>query len=133
MEGAMARRALNRPTDGELEILKVLWERGPSTVREVRQTLLPHHRIAHTTVLTLLQRMVKKGLVESDTSAHAHIYRARQPKAGVVRKFARDLLDRVFDGSAPELVQYALQGRTATPEELAEIRRIIDEVERRSR
>jgi predicted transcriptional regulator len=128
----MARRALNRPTDGELEILKVLWERGPCTVREVRQALPPHRQVAHTTVLTVLQTMVQKGLAESDSSRHAHVYRARGPRAGIARKFARDLIDRVFDGSAPELVQYALQGRKAAPEELVEMRRIIDEVERRS-
>ena len=129
----MARPALNRPTDGELEILKVLWERGPSTVREVRAALHPHRPIAHTTVLTLLQTMVEKGYVESDASTHAHVYRARATQPRVALKYARDLLDRVFDGSAPQLVQYALQGRKATPEELAEVRRIIDEVERRSR
>jgi len=129
----MARRATNRPTDGELEILKVLWERGPSTVREVREVLLSQRQVAHTTVLTLLQIMVEKGLVEADTSSRAHIYRTRQARPSLVRKMAHDLLDRVFEGSAPELVQYALQGRRATPEELAEIRRIIDEVERRSR
>ena len=72
----MARRATNRPTDGELEILKVLWERGPSTVREVREALLPQRQVAHTTVLTLLQIMVEKGLVEADTSARA----ARLPR-----------------------------------------------------
>jgi predicted transcriptional regulator len=129
----MARRALNRPTDGELEILKVLWERGPCTVRAVREALRPHRPVAHTTVLTLLQTMVEKGYVESDASGHAHIYRAREAQPRVARRYARDLLERVFDGSAPQLVQYALQGRKATPEELEEVRRIIDEVERRSR
>jgi predicted transcriptional regulator len=129
----MARRATNRPTDAELEILKVLWKRGPSTVREVREALLPGRRIAHTTVLTLLQIMVEKGLVESDRTQRAHIYRARKARPGVARKLARDLVDRVFDGSASELVQYALQGRRATPQELEEIRRIIADVERRSR
>jgi len=129
----MARRATNRPTDSELEILKVLWERGPSTVREVREALLPKRRVAHTTVLTLLQIMAGKGMVEYDTSKRAHVYRARRGRPGVARRLARDLVDRVFDGSATELVQYALQGRTATGDELREIRRIIDEVERRSR
>jgi len=129
----MARPALNRPTDGELEALKVLWERGPSTVREVREALRPHRPIAHTTVLTLLQTMVEKGYVESDASRFAHVHRARVAQPRVALRYARDLLDRVFDGSAPQLVQYALQGRKATPEELAEVRRIIDEVERRSR
>jgi BlaI family penicillinase repressor len=127
----MARRATNRPTDGELEILKVLWERGPSTVREVRGAL--PRRVAHTTVLTLLQIMEDKGLVERDASQRAHIYRARQTRPGVARRLAKDLLDRMFEGSAPELVLYALQGRKATPDELDEIRRIVNELERRSR
>ena len=84
-------------------------------------------------MLTLLQTMVEKGYVESDTSRFAHVYRAHVAEPRVALTYARDLLDRVFDGSAPQLVQYALQGRKATPEELAEVRRIIDEVERRSR
>jgi predicted transcriptional regulator len=127
----MARRATNRPTDAELEILKVLWERGPSTVRDVRAAL--PRRVAHTTVLTLLQIMEDKGLVERDASQRAHIYRARQTRPGVARRLAKDLLDRMFEGSAPELVLYALQGRKATPDELDEIRRIVNELERRSR
>jgi predicted transcriptional regulator len=127
----MARRATNRPTDAELEILKVLWERGPSTVREVRGAL--PRRVAHTTVLTLLQIMEDKGLVERDASQRAHIYRARQTRPGVARRLAKDLLDRMFEGSAPELVLYALQGRKATPEELDEIRRIVDALERKGR
>jgi len=129
----VARRALNRPTDTELEILKVLWQRGPSTVREVREALLGRRQVAHTTVLTMLQIMTGKGLVVCDRSRRAHIYRARQSRPGVARRLARDLLQRVFEGSAPELVLYALQGRKATPEELEEIRRVIAEVERRSR
>jgi BlaI family transcriptional regulator, penicillinase repressor len=129
----MARPARNRPTDGELEILKVLWERGPSTVREVREALRPRRRVGHTTVLSLLQTMLEKGYLDVDTTPHAHIYRARARKPHVALRYARDLLDRVFDGSAPQLVHYALQGRKASPEEIEEVRRIIDEVERRSR
>lgn len=129
----MARPATNRPTDRELEILKVLWERGPCTVREVREALRPGRRGAHTTVLTILQIMVDKGLAEADSSQHAHIYRARQSRPGMARRLTRDLVERVFDGSAAELVEHALHGQRATPEELREIRRVIDEVERRSR
>jgi len=129
----MARRAAKRPTDVELEILKVLWERGPSTVREVRETILRQRRVAHTTVLTMLQIMAGKGLVESDRSRRAHVYRAREGRPTVVRRFAHDLLNRVFEGSTPELVLYALQSKEATAEELREIRRVIDEMERRIR
>jgi len=125
----MARRAAKRPTDVELEILKVLWQRGPSTVREVRETLL--RRVAHTTVLTMLQIMTNKGLVECDRSKRAYVYRAREARPTVARRFAHDLLTRVFEGSTPELVLYALQSKKATPDELREIRRVIDEMERR--
>jgi predicted transcriptional regulator len=100
-------------------------------VREVREALLPGRRVAHTTVLTLLQIMVEKGLVEQDSSKRAHVYRARQGRPGVARRMARDLVDRLFDGSAAGLVQCALEGRKATRKELQEIRRIIAEVERR--
>lgn len=127
----MARRAAKRPTEVELEILKVLWERGPSTVREVRETLLRRRRVAHTTVLTMLQIMADKGLVECDRSKRAYVYRAREARPTVARRFAHDLLNRVFEGSTPELVLYALQSKKATPEELREIRRVIDEMERR--
>jgi len=129
----MARRVAKRPTDVELEILKVLWEQGPSTVREVREALLRRRRVAHTTVLTMLQIMADKGLVECDRSRRAHVYRARELRPAVARRFARDLLKRVFEGSTPELVLYALQSKKATPEELREIRRVIDEIERRSK
>jgi predicted transcriptional regulator len=126
----MARRAAKRPTDVELEILKVLWEQGASTVREVREALLHRRRVAHTTVLTMLQIMAGKGLVECDRSKRAHVYRARDARPTVARRFTHDLLTRVFEGSTPELVLYALQSKKATPEELREIRRVIDEIER---
>jgi predicted transcriptional regulator len=79
----------------------------------------------------MLQIMADKGLVECDRSRRAHVYRAREGRPTVVRRFAHDLLTRVFEGSTPELVLYALQSKKATPEELREIRRVIDEMERR--
>ena len=127
----MARRGTGRPTDLELEILKVLWEQGASTVREVRETLARRRRIAYTTVLKMLQIMTEKGLVVRDERQRAHVYRPRESKRAVGRRIAGDLLDRVFDGSAAQLVVHALSKKKATPEELAEIRQLLDEIERR--
>jgi predicted transcriptional regulator len=129
----MARRATGRPTDLELAILKVLWRRGPSTVREVKEEMDRRRPIAYTTVLKMLQIMTEKGLVVRDERQRAHVYRARESKGAVVGRITGDLLDRVFDGSTAQLVVHALSGKKATPEELAEIRQLLDEMERRRR
>jgi len=127
----MARRGTGRPTDLELEILKVLWEQGPSTVRAVQERLAEERRIGYTTVLKMLQIMAGKGLVVRDERQRAHVYRPRESKRVVGRRIAGDLLNRVFDGSAAQLVVHALSKKKATPEELAEIRRLLEEIERR--
>jgi len=129
----MARSATGRPTDLELKILKVLWDRGPSTVREVMETLAQQRPAGYTTVLKMLQIMTGKGLVRCDRSQRAHIYRSRDTRERTVTKLAGDLLDRVFDGSASQLVLHALEHRPTTPDELAEIRRLLDEYEGRRR
>ncbi len=125
----MARRGTGRPTDLELEILKVLWEQGPSTVRAVMKALSKRRRAGYTTVLKMLQIMADKGLVLRDDRQRAHIYRARHSRRTVVGRLANDLLERVFDGSATQLVLHALSQKKANPEELAEIRRLLDEME----
>jgi len=127
----MARRGTGRPTDLELEILKVLWEQGPSTVRAVQERLAEERRIGYTTVLKMLQIMAGKGFVVRDERQRAHVYRPRESKRVVGRRIAGDLLNRVFDGSAAQLVVHALSKKKATPEELAEIRRLLEEIERR--
>lgn len=126
----MARPATPRPTDFELEILQVLWDQGPSTVRAVMDTLARRRRIGYTTVLKMLQIMTEKGLVVRDERERAHVYRPRESRRTVARKLAGDLLERVFEGSARQLLLHALEYKKAKPEELDEIRRLLDEMER---
>ena len=129
----MARPVTGRPTDLELEILKALWERGPSTVRGVREALAAKRPMSYTFVLKMLQIMTEKGLVMCDKSARAHIYRPQESRKTVFHRLTGDLLNRVFDGSTPQLVLHALEQRRARPEELAEIRRLILEFEEKSK
>jgi predicted transcriptional regulator len=115
-----------RPTDAELAILRVLWERGPSTVRQVHEVLSRERPAAYTTALKLLQIMTEKGLVRRDDTDRTHIYQARLSEEQTQRQLIRDLLDRAFGGSASKLVMQALAARRATPEELGEIRKLIE-------
>ncbi len=125
----MARADRPRPTDGELAILQVLWERGPGTVRQVHERLRSDRETGYTTTLKLMQIMLEKGLLRRDESGHAHIYRAAVTRAGTQRQILRRVLDQVFDGSAQQLVLQALSSRKSTPDELAEIRRLLDQLE----
>ena len=115
-----------RPTDAELAILRVLWERGPSTVRQVHDVLGRERPTAYTTALKLLQIMIEKGLVRRDETERTHVYSARLSEEQTQRQLVRDLLDRAFGGSASKLVMQALAARRATPEELGEIRKLIE-------
>jgi BlaI family transcriptional regulator, penicillinase repressor len=124
---AMSRTSpLPRPTDAELSILRVLWERGPSTVRQVHDVLSRERPTAYTTALKLLQIMTDKGLVRRDETERTHVYHPRLSEEQTQRQLVRDLLDRAFGGSAAKLVVQALAARRATPEELVEIRRLIE-------
>ena len=116
-----------RPTDAELAILRVIWERGPSTVRQVHEVLERDRPTGYTTVLKMLQIMIDKGLVLRDESERTHVYRARLSEQQTQRQLVRDLLERAFDGSAAKLVMQALAARRASREELAEIRKLLDE------
>ncbi len=118
-----------RPTDAELEILKVLWRRGPSTVREVFETFGETKQTGYTTVLKLMQIMAEKGLVRRDESERAHRYEAAAPEEETQRRLVGDLLQKAFDGSAKKLVLQALSSDAASAGELAEIRRMLDELE----
>ena len=122
-----------RPTDAELSILRVLWARGPSTVRQVLETLAEERGTGYTTVLKLLQIMTEKGLVARDESDRTHVYEARYGEADTQRQLVDDLLDRAFGGSAMQLVMSALSSRKTSRKELAEIRRLIEEREGGSR
>jgi BlaI family transcriptional regulator, penicillinase repressor len=125
----MARPASKSPTDAELAILRVLWERGPSTVRDVYEALKRSRDAGYTSVLKVMQIMHDKGLVARDEAKRSHVYRAAVPREHTQRQIVGDLLERVFGGSARALVLQALSARRASPKELAEIRKLLDEFE----
>ena len=125
----MARPKSKGPTERERVILRVLWDRGPSTVREVHETLAKRSDTGYTTTLKQLQIMAAKGLVARDESVRSHVYRARLNEERAQRQLVRNLLDHVFGGSAEKLVMHALEAKRAKPEELAQIRKLLDELE----
>ena len=119
--------SIPRPTDAELAILRVLWDRGPSTVRQVFEVLSAERDLGYTTVLKMLQIMDEKGLVVRDGSERTHVFRARRSRGDTQRDLVGDLLDKAFGGSAKGLVLQALAARRTSPEDLAEIRRLIEQ------
>ena len=126
-------RPIPRPTDAELAILRVLWQRGASTVRDVHEELSRSQATGYTTVLKLLQIMTEKGLVVRDESQRAHIYEARNSEQRTQRQLLGDLLDRAFGGSPAKLVMQALSGRKTSAEELMAIRELLDRLEGETR
>jgi BlaI family penicillinase repressor len=116
-----------RPTDAELEILAVLWSRGASTVRDLHETITQRKPAQYTTVLKLLQIMTGKGLVLRDEKERAHVYQASRPREWTQRQLAGDLLQRAFNGSAKGLILGALSARKTSKQELAEIRKLLDQ------
>ncbi len=122
-----------KPTTSELEILRVLWKRGPSTVREGHAELREKKDLGYTTVLKLLQIMTVKGSVRRNENQRAHVYEACQPATETKRQLVGDVLQRVFQGSASELMIHALEGRRTSKKELEELRRLLDEYEGRTR
>ncbi len=125
----MPRHRLPRPTDTELEILKVLWERGPSTVREIHEALADSKGTGYTTVLKQLQIMATKGLVERDELQRAHVYAATTPREQTEAQLVVDLLDRALGGSASRLLMHALGSKRASRKDLDEIRRMLKDYE----
>ena len=118
-----------RPTDAELAILNVLWAQGACTVRDVHERLSQERDMGYTTVLKLMQIMFDKGLVTRDDSQRSHVYKARQKEQTTQRMLVADLLARAFGGSTEKLVMQALAAKKASKDELAEIRRLLDELE----
>jgi len=112
------------PTESELAILRVLWDRGPSSVRQVQQAL--DSPVGYTGILKLLQLMAAKGLVRRDESERAHLYKAAEPRARTEARLVRRLTDRAFGGSTASLVMRALSDKRASPEELRRIRELLD-------
>lgn len=126
----MKKSGIPRPTEAELAILSILWQRGPSTVRDVHEILNQRENTGYTTALKLLQVMHAKGLVARDDSQRAHVYKPAMSKDYTQTQFVTDLVQRVFDGSPSELVLHALgNSRRATADELAQIRAMLDLME----
>jgi predicted transcriptional regulator len=120
---------LPRPTDAELAVLNVLWDRGPSTVRQIHEVLSGDRDLGYTTVLKSLQVMTEKGLVVRDESERSHVYAATQTATQTQRSLLGDLMERAFGGSAAQLVIQALHAKRASKQELAEIRRLLEQAE----
>jgi BlaI family transcriptional regulator, penicillinase repressor len=118
-----------RPTDGELAILRALWQLGPATVRQVQEALNPDKETGYTTVLKLMQIMHEKGLLTRDESERTHVYRAALSEEHTQRQLVDHLLERAFGGSARQLVMQVLSSRKASSKELAQIRGLLDELE----
>jgi len=119
-------RRLPKPTDAELEVLCVLWKRGPSTVRDIHAIVDRQKARGYTTILKTLQIMTDKGLVIRDEAERSHVYRPRYSETRTQRQLIRDIVDRAFGGSAAKLMLQVLGTRAATPEELAELRALLD-------
>ncbi|MDO8944047.1 MAG: BlaI/MecI/CopY family transcriptional regulator [Desulfobacterales bacterium] len=129
----MARRASTHPTELELEILKILWRDGPATVRQVREALAPTRKLAHTSVITMLNIMTDKEYLARTTEGGMHTYRAKVGAQAVRRRMLSDLVRRAFDGSASGLVASLLGGRMVSQRELDDVRRLIDQYEKETK
>ena len=125
----MARQRETTPTPAELAVLQVLWDRGPSTVRQVHEALEPQRSTAYTTTLKVMQIMAEKGLVTRDEAQRSHVYAPAQPQGRMQKHLVGELVEKAFAGSAARLVLNALESGDVSPEELAEIRRLIHDLE----
>ena len=122
---------LPQPTPAELDILQVLWRQGPCTVRDVHEALRDQHPVGYTTILKLLQIMAEKGIAVRDASARSHVYRAAVSEDRTKRRLVAELVDRAFEGSAAGLIMQALSARRVSPDELQQIRGLLDAAARR--
>jgi BlaI family transcriptional regulator, penicillinase repressor len=121
------------PTPAELQVLRILWSRGPSNVRDVHEALYAGTDTAYTTTLKLMQNLHAKGLVERDEAQRQHVYAAVAREDDTLQDVVRGLIDRAFDGSAAALAMHALEARSATRAELAELKELIQRLERQGR
>lgn len=119
------------PTSSELEILRVIWERGPSTVREVYKTLEQEREIGYSTVLKFMQIMTDKGSLVRDESVRPQVYRAARPQRQIQQGIVRDLVSRAFGGSSASLAMHALSDKKTTPDERRQIRELLDSLDKR--
>lgn len=122
----------SQPTAVELEILRILWELGPSPVRAIHARLAEAKGTNYSTSVKMLSVMLTKGLVKRDEEARPHIYRAAMTRDRAARKFLRELIEKVYDGSSMSLVLQALAGGTASQAEIDEARKLLDEMEGKS-
>ena len=120
------------PSNAELEILRILWKRGPSTVRDVHDELKTGKDVGYTTVLKIMQVMADKGIVTRDESERSHVYAPAVEEKSIKRRLVSELLDKAFDGSAAQLVMQALSDKRASAEDIRKIRRLLDESSRKS-
>ncbi len=125
----MARNKTTGPTDRELAILRILWDRGPSTVREVNEAMNQDSTTGYTTTLKLMQIMMEKGLVVRDESKWKHVYKPAMSEEKTQKQLVGDLVDKAFEGSAAKLVMRALSAKKVSVKELAKIREILDQHE----
>lgn len=125
----MPRPASVHPTEVELQILRILWELGPSPVREIHARLEADKGTNYSTTVKMLSVMLQKGLVKRDEAARPHVYRAALSREKAGRRLLRDLIEKLYDGSASSLVLQALSSGKATKAELAEVRRVLDQME----
>jgi predicted transcriptional regulator len=125
----MSKVKLVRPTDAELSILRVLWQEGECTVRQVFEALRKEREMGYTTVLKLMQIMTEKGLVKRDESERTHVYQPRLTQEQTQQQLVGDLLNKAFGGSASQLVLQALSAKPATAQELKRIRQLLDKLE----
>ncbi len=127
------REKKTKPTEAELAILNVLWQCGPSTVREVQDVLQPERGTGYTTTLKLMQIMLAKGMLKRDESQRSHVYAATTSQQATQKWMVNKLIEQFFDGSARQLVMQALSARKSTAAELAEIRELLESLERKAK
>jgi predicted transcriptional regulator len=127
----MTRQQFPQPTDGELEVLRILWTNGPSTVKQVHKVVNKDRPTVYTTTLKVMQVMREKGLLVRNDSKYRHIYRPALPEEKTQRQLVIDFLERTFSGSTEKLMMHLLSAKKISAKERAKIRKMLDEIERK--